>query len=217
MTDKPPAGPPSRPASDGWRGWMTNSEASFLIDRLVVWTAGSCLIVGTAIVLVTLLTDRPIPDIGLLLIPGIPTLFAGQLWAIFLLNSRLPWPQGSWLSRWSAQVQAQRSPRTFLFGSLSNTLAFGLIVVIVLGWLAAILSFPGLLQGNPADPMPGCPWPLMNHGFVTCVSQARYQDAGASGERFASGILMFFFGMHFGVAYNELVRRTGRKGPSVGP
>jgi hypothetical protein len=196
---------------------MTNSEASFLIDRLVVRAAGGCLSVATVIVLVTLLTDRPIPDIELLLIPGVPILFAGQLWAIFLLNSRLPWPRGSWLSRWSAQVHAQRSLRTVLFGSLSNTLAFGLIVVIVLGWLAAMLSFPGLLQGNPADPMPGCPWPLMSHGFVNCVSQARYQDAGASGERFASGILMFFFGMHFGVAYNDLVRRTGRKCPRVGP
>jgi len=57
----------------------------------------------------------------------------------------------------------------------------------------------------------------MNHGFVTCVSNARYQDAGAAGERFASGILMFFFGMHFGIAYNELVRRTGPRGPGQGP
>jgi hypothetical protein len=28
---------------------------------------------------------------------------------------------------------------------------------------------------------------------------------------------MFFFGTHFGVAYSELVRRGGAKGPKVGP
>ena len=72
------------------------------------------MIVAVAIVLVTLLTDRPIPDVWLLLIPGMPILVAGQLWAIFLLNSRLPRPQGSWQSRWSTQVQTQRNPRTFL-------------------------------------------------------------------------------------------------------
>ena len=95
MTDQPPRGTPASPASDGWREWMTNSEASFQIDRLVVWAAGGCLIVATAVVLVTLLTDRPICGSGLLLILGMPILFAGQLWAIFLLNSRLPSPQGS--------------------------------------------------------------------------------------------------------------------------
>jgi hypothetical protein len=187
MTDPPPGGPPPPPAAEARRGWMTDSAASLLIDRLVVWAAGAGLVVAIAIVLVTLLTDRPIPDIGLLLIPGMPILFAGQRWVIFLLNSRFPRPHGNWRSRWSAQVQAQRNPRTFLFGSLRNTYAFGLIAVIVLGWLAAMLSYPGLLQGNPVDPMPGCPWPLMNHGFVTCASQSRYLDAGASGETVCRG------------------------------
>lgn len=189
---------------------MGESPTSLAIDRLLAWAAGIGLLVAAAIVLATLLTDRPVPAVGLLLIPGVPTLFAGQLWVIFLLNSRMPRPQGSWWTRWSAQVQVQRNPRMFLFGSLPTMYAYGLIAVVFLGWLAAMASFPGLVQGNPVDPMPGCPWPLMNHGFVTCVSYVRYEDAGAAGERFASGILMFFFGMHFGVAFDELVRRTGK-------
>lgn len=210
MTTNLPGGPPPPPVADGWRWWITESPASLVIDRLLALAAAIGLLVAAAIVLGTLITDRPIPAGGLLLVPGIPIVFAGQLWAIFVLNSRMPRPWGGWWARWSAQVKVQWNPRTFFFPSLPRTYAYALIAVAFFGWLAALASFPGLVQGNPVDPMPGCPWPLMNHGFVTCVSQTGYEDAGASGERFASGILMFFFGMHFGVAYNELVRRSGQ-------
>jgi hypothetical protein len=46
----------------------------------------------------------------------------------------------------------------------------------------------------------------VNHGFATCLSHARYQEAAAAGERALAGILMFFFVTHCGVAASEVAR-----------
>lgn len=68
-------------------------------------------------------------------------------------------------------------------------------------------SFLSLSQGGPIGGMAGCRWPLQNHGYVTCVSEQTYEDAGRAEERLVAGILMFFFVFHAGVAANEVMRR----------
>jgi hypothetical protein len=106
-----------------------------------------------------------------------------------------------------AQLQAQRHGPAFFFGGLPKWAVYALVAAIWLGWLAAITSFPALLQGNPGESAPGCPWPLVNHGVTVCVSHARYQEAAAAVERGLAGVLMFFFVVHAGVALSEVARR----------
>jgi len=199
---------PDLPLGDGWRNWLSHSTAAHRINRWFAVESGLGLAIAFAVVVVTWSTDRPIPGVGILLIPGFPLLVLGQIWAIVILNSRIPRQRGSWWDRMSRSIEAQRNQRRFLFGGLPRWAAYLLIATIVVGWLSAMAAFPGLLQGNPGDGYAGCPWPLVNHGAVTCVSYARYGDAAAAGERFTAGILIFFFAMHFGVFIDEMRRRT---------
>jgi hypothetical protein len=108
-------------------------------------------------------------------------------------------------------MRVQSNPRTFFFPGLPKQAAYGLFGVVFLGWLAAVTAFPALSAGSPMTglPAPGCPWALEDHGTITCVSHAAYQRAGAAGERFAAGVIMGFFVVHFGVMASEIVRRRG--------
>ena len=171
------------------------------------WPGG---LVAAVVVLATGLGGRPLPGIGLLLIPGIPLLFGGQLWMILVMQARMPRVSGGWRAKMSAQMKVQRNPRTFFFPGLPKQAAYGLLGVLFLAWLAAMTAaIPASSQGSPTSGMPGCPWPLEDHGTITCVSHAAYLQAGAAVERFAAGVIMGFFVIHFGVVTSEIVRRRG--------
>jgi hypothetical protein len=167
--------------------------------------------VAAVIVVATVLGGR-LPEVALLLIPGIPLLVVGQLWAILVMKARMPSVSGGWRTRMSTQMRGQINPRTFFFPGLPKQAAYGVLDVFFLGWPAAMTAFPSLSQGSPTTGTPGCPWPLEDHGTVTCVSHATYQRAGAASERFAAGVIMGFFVIHFGVATSEMVRRRGNVG-----
>lgn len=190
-----------------WRAWLTTSSTALRIDRGLALVAGCAALLASVVATATLVTNQPLAGIETLLIPGIPLLVVGQLWTIGILNARLPQPAGGWRARWTAQVWAQRSPRAFFFGGLPAGAAYALLAAIFLGWLMAVTSFPALVLGTPSEAAAGCPWPLVNHGFATCVSHARYLEAGAAGERLVAGVLMCFFLVHAGVAVSELARR----------
>jgi hypothetical protein len=104
-------------------------------------------------------------------------------------------------------AQAQRNPRLFLFPDLPKAVGYGLTGVFVAAWLAAMTA--PMNYGRPVAGMMmmGCPWPLNDHGVITCVSHATYNRAGAADERFVCGILLFFFALHFGVIASEILRR----------
>jgi hypothetical protein len=189
-----------------WRAWLTTSSTALRIDRGLALAAGFAALLAAVVAAATLVTKTPLSGIETLLIPAFPLLMVGQLWTIGILNARLAQPAGGWWARWTAQVPAQQNPRTFLFGGLPAWAAYALMAAILSGWVAAVTAFPGLSLWNPGEGAPGCPWPLVNHGFATCVSHARYQAAAAAGERALAGILMFFFVTHAGVAASEVAR-----------
>ncbi len=198
------------PKPSNWQGWPTTSVASLWVDRGLAAAAGLGALVAAVVVLATGLGGRPLPGIGLLLIPGIPLLFGGQLWMILVMQARMPRVSGGWRAKMSAQMKVQRNPRTFFFPGLPKQAAYGLLGVLFLAWLAAMTAaIPASSQGSPTSGMPGCPWPLEDHGTITCVSHAAYLQAGAAVERFAAGVIMGFFVIHFGVVTSEIARRRG--------
>jgi len=191
-----------------WRGWLTTSPSALHVNTWLLRADGLALLIGALVVLFTLVTDHPLAGADFLLIPAVPLLAFGQLWVIGIVNARLVEPgTRSWLTR-TLLMQAQlMRVRKFVFNALPKEAFYGLIALVLLAWVAAIAAFPALLQGNPVRAQRGCPWPLESHGTITCVSHARYDDAGAAGQRFAGGMLMVFFGIHFGIAANEVARR----------
>ncbi len=162
------------PRPSDWQVWLTASPASLRVDRGLAAAAGLGAVVAAVIVLATVVGGRPLPGIGLLLIPGISLLFGGQLWMILVMQARTPRVSGDWRARMSAQMKVQRNPRTFFFPGLPKYGAYGLLGAAFLAWLAAMTAIPASSQGSPMSGTPGCPWPLEDHGAVTCVSHDAY-------------------------------------------
>jgi len=195
------------PAATGWRPWITNSGAAWRINRWLFRVDGLFVMVFAVMLGVTVLGRQPITWFPALVVPAVPVLFFGQVWVILLLNVRMGRPQGGWRARFSAHVRMQVSALRFFFPSLPKMQAYGLTALVFLAWLGGMAAFPALSQGGPVSAVPGCQWPLENHGSVTCVSYSQYQQAGAAGKQLAAGVLTFFFVIHAGVTLDETVRR----------
>jgi hypothetical protein len=178
-----------------------------VIERWLALAAGVAALTAGGVVVDALVGGGPVQDIAFALIPGVPLLAVGQLWTIGLINARFPRARRNWRERKSAQMQVWTNPRAVLFPSFPKWAAYGLFVVIVAGWLAALTAFSALTQGDPVGATRTCPWPLDDHGAITCVSHTRYEQVGVAGERFAGGILFCFFVLHFGVLASEVIRR----------
>jgi len=205
-----PNAPVGPVAPSKWQLWFTTSGTSLLVEQWLAVGAGAAAVVTGSLVIYALLGGGPVPYIAFALVLGTPLLAVGQLWAIGLINARSPSSRRNWRERKAAQLQVWANPRRFFFPALPNWAAYSLFAVLMAGWLAALTAFPALTRGDPVAATPGCPWPLNDHGTITCVSHATYQQVGVAGERFASGILFCFFALHFGVLTSEVIRRRGR-------
>lgn len=192
-----------------WRRWILVGSTSGRICRALAGLDAIAAGIAASVLLFTIAVGRPLSGVAVLLVVAIPLVFAGQIWTIGVLNARTPRPPGGWRARMSAQARAQWNPRKFFFDALPRSAAYALMGVFYAGWLAGMSAFPALSNGNPVAATASCRWPLDSHGIITCVSQGRYDRAGAAGERLAAGVLMGFFTIHLGVALNEIVRRRG--------
>jgi hypothetical protein len=236
MSGGPPPGgdgvPPGwypDPYGPGWRWWNGIAWTEFTSPRsersrwmgfgilapvLAVLDALAT-VVSAGLIVAALVLLRPLPGVGALLVPAIPLLFGGQIWAIIIVNkrnrvrrSRLKGLRKLWAS--STRFQD-------FFGPLPSRTVATIAGVFFLGWLSAMTAFPGLSQGGPSGASPECPYQLNNHGTYACVSKARYQQAGAAEQRLAAGVMLGFFSVHLGVAYSEVVRRRSEAPPPDEP
>ena len=197
--------------SSYWRRWLAQSPRAQTIGRLIGCAAGACAAGAVIIGATALIRDKPLHDIAILLVPAIPVLAIGQLWAIALINARMPRRTGGWRDRMRASQPLSRNPSTFFFGDLPARLTRPLLALAFLGWLSAMTAFPGLTNGGPAGSGDGCRYRPDNHGSYTCVSQHTYEHAGAGEQRFASGIMLGYFAIHTGAALGGLQRHHKAK------
>lgn len=179
-----------------WRPFVLESPGALRVGSALRATSGTALAIALAVVVTTLITDRPIPHAGLLLIPAIPIVVAGQLWAIAAMVARRP--------------SRRRDPRAFFFEGLPKRAANALVAVFYGCWVTAALTFLSLTSGGPGSAGAGCRYRLESHGTFRCVSHATYVHVGAAEQRFASAVLAGFFVIHLGVSAAELVRRRAR-------
>jgi hypothetical protein len=193
--------------STDWRAWIAQAPTAETIGRLIAYAAALCGTVALLLGVTALIRDKPLHGVAVLLLPAIPTLAAGQLWTIALINARTPRRTGGWRDRMRASQTISGNPRAFFFGDLPSTFARSLLALAFLGWLSAMAAFPALANGGPAGAGGGCAYRLNNHGSYTCVSRQTYEHAGAGEQRFASGIMLGFFAIQSGAAFGGLHRR----------
>jgi hypothetical protein len=192
-----------------WRPFVLDSADALRVGSAVRATAASALAISLVIVVTTLITDRPIPHAGLLLIPAIPVVAVGQLWAIAAMLARRPSRRRGWRGRFSSV--GSRGPRKFFFDGLPTRAANVLVAVFYGCWLTAVLTFLSLTSGGPASAGGACRYRLESHGTFKCVSHATYVHVGAAEQRFAAAVLAGFFVIHVGASAAELVRRRDRQ------
>jgi hypothetical protein len=188
-----------------WRPFVLGSPGALRVGSAVRTTTGSALAIALAVVVTTLVTDRPIPHAGLLLILAIPIVAGGQLWAIATMLARRPSRRSGWRGRFS--IAGSRNPRTFFFEGLPKRAANVLVAVFYGCWLTGVLTFLSLTSGGPASAGGACRYRLENHGTFKCVSHATYVHVGAAEQRFAAAVLAGFFVIHVGASAAELIRR----------
>lgn len=194
--------------SSDWRAWIARAPRAETIGRLIAYAAALCATGAFLLGVTALIRDKPLHGVAVLLVPAIPTLAVGQLWAIALINARTRRRTGGWRDRMRASQAMSLNPRGFFFGDLPSRFARPLLTLAFLGWLSAMTAFPALANGGPAGAGGGgCPYRLDNHGSYTCVSRQTYEHAGAGEQRFASGIMLGFFAIHSGAALGGLPRR----------
>jgi hypothetical protein len=174
--------------------------------------AGVGIVIAATIVLLVLVRARPLPGLVLLLVPAIPALLVGQLWTIGVLNARMPPAPKGWSQLAAATLRSGKSMTRVVLGPLPVRATYALTILGFLGWLAAMTAFPALWLGGTNGSTPGCPYQLSNHGSLSCVSLTTYQHVGAAEQRLFVGMFLFFFAIHFAVAWSELVRRRETAG-----
>jgi hypothetical protein len=205
--------PPATAATgpDDWARRFVESPSAGSIGRAVVVLASVGAGIAAVVAVTSVVRERPASGLALLLVPGIPTLAAGQLWAIAVLRARNPTRARGWRSRRRrSRLTGYRHRTRFLFGDLDARIVAGLVTGFVVGWLLAMTSFFFLTDGGPDGSRPGCPYALTSHGSITCVSQETYERAGAAEQRLASGVFLSFFCLHIGVAAGGLRRVAAR-------
>lgn len=206
------AGEVRAPGNAPWRAWLFSWAPAVQVSRAVMVAAGLGIVIAATIVLLALVRARPVPGLVLLLVPAIPALLVGQLWAIGVLNARIPPEPKAWSQLAAATVRSGKSMKQVVFGPLPARAAYALKILGFLGWLAGMTAFPALWLGGTNGSTPGCPYQLSNHGSLSCVSLTTYQHVGAAEQRLVAGVLLFFFVFHFALAWSELVRRRETAG-----
>jgi hypothetical protein len=73
--------------SSDWRAWFTWSPKAQAVGRVIACAAALCAVGAVLVDLAMLIREKPLNGVTILLIPAIPTLAAGQLWTIAVLNA----------------------------------------------------------------------------------------------------------------------------------
>jgi hypothetical protein len=177
-----------------------------VLTVLLALGAAAGAIICLAVTAATFVLRRPIEGIGVLLIPGIPVLIAGQLamMAIWRSNRR----NSTETPRWASFTEFRR-----LFTGLPGPAAAFFIALCLGGWLAGMTTFGAASQGEPvASATAPCQHRHNEHGTITCQSQRQYERAGVVNQRFAAGFLLSAFSVHTGVLLSAAMRQRIRHG-----
>lgn len=197
--------------SSDWRGWLARSPRAETIGRIVACAAALGTVGAFLVSLAALVREKPIHGLLILLVPAIPILVVGQLWAVATMNARMPRRARGWRGRMRATQATTWNPRSFFFGDLPSRFARPLIALAFLGCLSSWTAF-GQSGGDPSGAGDGCPYRLDSHGTYTCVSQRTYERTGAGEQQFASGVLLAMFAIQTGSALGGLHRRPASSG-----
>lgn len=157
--------------------------------------AAAAFAVGLAVIIALTAVRAPLPWLGLLLVPGVPLLVAGQLLAI--------WEVG--VARRSSGARGRVTFDEVAGPSRpSRNWSAVLLIAVLLTAIASI--FIAQAGGHPIAPHEVCAYTTNDHGTTMCVSALQ----AASLQRFAASVVTGFFGLHAVAFDGGLAKRSDR-------
>jgi hypothetical protein len=161
--------------------WVTQSSGALRIGRVVRAVASLAFVGALTVVIATLVAGRSTHWAHWLLLPGIPVLIAGQLWAVAVQMGRLRVLMASGRPRkWWQGRFSQGDVRRALFGGLPTWQTGLFFAAEIAAGVTATVSEPD------------------SHWFP-------------SPQRFAAAAFMGFYAAHAAVSSAELARREAEQ------
>jgi hypothetical protein len=189
-----PAQQPGGPGSPGdWRDWLTRSSSARRLAGILAAADAAGIATTITLIAASLIRGRA-ASAGVLLVPGILLLAAGQVWAILVAMARRPPGAGRRFLAGGGRSVSQ--DLRWRFGAVDRRVTRTVAALCVTGFLSFITAIFFTWQGGPAGPGGGCAYRLMSHGVYTCVSKTAYDLAGAAEQRIAAGAFLFFYAIH---------------------
>jgi hypothetical protein len=191
-----PAQRPGGPGSPGdWRDWLTCSSAARRLAGILAAADAAGIAATIALIAASLIRGRA-ASAGVLLVPGILLLTAGQVWAILVAAARQPPGADRRFLAGAGRGRSASQDLRSLFGPVDRRVTRTVTALCVTGFLSFITAIFFTWDGGPAGPGGGCAYRLMSHGVYTCVSKTAYYLAGAAEQRIAAGSFLFFYAVH---------------------
>ena len=190
-----PGGPgsPGSPGSPGdWRDWLTRSSSARSLAGILAAADAAGIAVVLTLIAASLIRGRA-TSAGVLLVPGILLLAAGQVWAILVAMARRPPGAGR---RFLGGGGSVSQDLRLLFGPVDRRVTRTVTALCVTGFLSFITAIFFTWDGGPAGSGGGCAYRLVSHGVYTCVSKTAYYLAGAAEQRIAAGVFLSFYAIH---------------------
>lgn len=190
-----------------WTAWILDSRGALRVGRAVCAAVAAGPFVAAAILVANFTRGRAIDGITLLLALAIPTLVAGQVWAIAILLARLNRAEGGpprW--HWPGRGIGWPDPRR-LFEGLPWRLAALFAALFIVSWEIGSKAFPAITSGTPAPPSRHCRYRLTEGGTYTCVSRAKFVAADSGEQRLVAAAFAGFYTFQLAISAAELRRR----------
>ena len=189
-----------------WTAWIVDSGGAVRVGRTVCAAVAVGLLVAAAILLANFGRGRATDGITFLLALAIPTLVAGQVWAIANIIARGNRADGG-RPRWHLRGGGWIDLRRLFFDGLPGWLALGFCAMFVVSWVIGSKAFPAITSGTPAPPTQHCPYRQTEGGNYTCVSRSMFIAADAGEQRFVAAAFAGFYAIQLAVGAGELGRR----------
>lgn len=188
-----PGGPGSPGSPGDWRDWLTHSSSARRLAGILAAADAAGIAVALTLIAASVIGGRPTGGTGVLLVPGILLLAAGQVWAILVAMARRPPGAGR---RFVGGGRSVGQDLRSLFGPVDRRVTRTVAALCVIGFLSFITAIFFTWDGGPAGSGGGCAYRLMSHGVYTCVSKTAYYLAGAAEQRIAAGSFLLFYAIH---------------------